>query len=428
MAASTPKLSLKLQVLIDKGILDRLPITFSAYWLGQIREWELLFPAEQSYYERLFSLLDRSSHEEVVQLFESVRAAEQKMRVNDRTWPKGEFTIDQVDFLNRNPHYPEWRAAVARLFTRIDPVLDAEIASRGHARLVVVISPGELPIGPDRLWSRIGEHGRRISVQPPEDVADFVPQLLTGASADKRRPPIGAMYAAAHRRPYDSWMIEAGTGATVPHPDAAAVKLSYVNLSYTQLASYRRRLMSEVNHVLRSENIAGPRQLGARLKQMKILPSESALAADPVLAEFTRATLLSGNGTLLINNTFVEWTTVQAVRRARPSVAVITFGIRNKVKPFSSLLIYADQEAVTPVPTQMDTLGTYVDLEVFYQYIWQEFEKYVEYRRNTVYVFAAEGMDQIFVMAPQDFSLPSSDSPRTLPVVHQHLKAWVNLA
>ena len=30
-----------------------------------------------------------------------------------------------------------------------------------------------------------------------------------------------------------------------------------------------------------------------------------------------RSVLLSGNGTLLINNTFVEWATVQAVRRAK---------------------------------------------------------------------------------------------------------------
>jgi hypothetical protein len=30
------------------------------------------------------------------------------------------------------------------------------------------------------------------------------------------------------------------------------------------------------------------------------------------------------------------------VRRARPIVTLIGYGIRNKIKPFSSLLIYAD--------------------------------------------------------------------------------------
>ena len=95
---------------------------------------------------------------------------------------------------------------------------------------------------------------------------------------------------------------------------------------------------------------------------MKILAEEGSLASDTILAEFARAVLLAGNGTLLINNTFVEWATVQAIRRARPSITISAFGVRNKMKPFSSLLIYADQEKSSPIPTQVDTLGTYVDL------------------------------------------------------------------
>jgi hypothetical protein len=153
---------------------------------------------------------------------------------------------------------------------------------------------------------------------------------------------------------------------------------------------------------------------------LKLRAEEGAIASDPILAEFARSVLLAGNGTLLINNTFVEWATLQAIRRARPSVAVIAFGIRNKVKPFSSLLIYANQETTTPIPTQMDTLGTYVDLEVFYQYIWQEFEKYVEYRRNTVYVFAAAGMDELFLIAPPDFA-------HSEPLKASHVKGWLGL-
>src|SRR5664279_187762 len=124
--------------------------------------------------------------------------------------------------------------------------------------------------------------------------------------------------------------------------------------------------------------------------------AEADFANDEILAEFVRAVLLNGNGTLLINNTFVEWASVQAARRARPSVMVLSFGVRNKLKPFSSLLIHADQETANPIPTQMDSLGTYVDLEVFYQYLWQEFEKYAEYRKNTAYLFVGDGMDELF--------------------------------
>jgi hypothetical protein len=160
---------------------------------------------------------------------------------------------------------------------------------------------------------------------------------------------------------------------------------------------------------------------------MKILASEGDLARDPILAEFARAVLLSGNGTLLINNTFVEWATVQGVRRARPSVVVVGFGIRNKVKPFSSLLIYADQEATNPIPSQMDTLGSYVDLEVFYQYIWQEFEKYAEYRKNTAYLFVEEGAEEMLAIAPSDFPLLTAASPLKLTAVFQSLRDWLGV-
>lgn len=418
MPTALPQLPPNVQAMIDKGLLDRLPVTFSAYCVQQMREWDLLFPAEQSYFQRLLSLLDRSKPEEVDRAFAGVRAAESKMGVDAANWPKRQFTLDQVDFLNRNAHYPQWRAAIADVFAKIDPLLDKEVAAHGHSRLIVVLSPAELPVGPDRMWLRIAQHGRRIPIQSPENTADFVPQLL-GARGGTALP---SMYATRQTNAYECWAIEA-TAELAPLAEAKAV-----SLSYTQLERYRKRLMTEVNHIVSAENIQGPRQLSARLKQMKVLPAESHLASDPVLAEFTRAALLSGNGTLLLNNTFVEWASVQAIRRARPSVALISFGIRNKVKPFSSLLIYADQEQVNSIPTQMDTLGSYVDLEVFYQYILQECEKYAEYRKNTVYLFAAVGVDEALIIAPPDFELPKSKEAVPLPFLQQQLKAWLNLA
>lgn len=423
MAASLPKVSPTLQALIDKGLLDRLPVTFSAYLFEQIRDWELLFPAEQSYYERLCGMLDRSRPEDVDRVFVPVREAEQKMGVNDKTWPRRQFSLEQVDFLNRSSQYPAWRAAVAKAFAEIDPLLDAELASRGRARLVVVISPAELPVDPDRMWVRIAKYGTRVSVLVPENATDFSSLLLTGRRAAERAPSIAVHHAKAQNRPYDQWVVESGDQLCSSEERTVGV----VHLSYSQLEAYRKRLQAEVNQVVKTENIPGPRQLSGRLKQLKVLPEESALANTPVLAEFTRATLLSGNGTLLLNNTFVEWAAVQAVRRARPSLVIAGFGVRNKVKPFSSMLIYADQEKVSPIPSQMDTLGTYVDLEVFYQYIWQEFEKYVEYRKNTVYVFAGEGMDQVLLIAPADFPRPAAGVPLSLSKLHQDLKAWMGL-
>ena len=383
-----------LQALIDNGLFDRIPASFSTFFFDQIKDWQLLFPAEQVYYERLFTLVDKLPPEEFNALFAPLRQAEAKMGINDKTWPRRSFTLEQVDFLNRNLHYAEWRAAVAQIFSLLEPVLNAELQRKGRPRLSVVLSPAELPVGPDRLWTRL--KGRRYALNAPLDPAlHLAPLLASGKAAD-----------------YDRWLIQAGNDL----PAAPGV----VSLSYEDLQPFRQKLTEEVQQIVEKEQLRGPRELGARLKRMKVAPPSK----DPLLAEFIRAVLLAGNGTLLINNTFVEWASVQAVRRARPSLAISSFGIRNKMKPFSSLLIYADPDQANPIPTQVDTLGTYVDLELLYLYVWQEYEKYAEYQRNTVHIFAAAGMDEILVIAPPDFTLPAKLNPEKLVAAGRDWLQW----
>lgn len=423
MASGNPRTSPVIDALIGKGLFDRLPVTFATFFFDQIQEWSLLFPAEKSYYERFFGLLDRSDPAQVDRLFEPVRQAERRMGVTDAIWPRRTFTLQQVDFLNRSPHYAEWRQAVSEIFARIDPLLDAETARHGRPCLVVVLSPAEMPVGPDRLWQRISSHGKRIPIEVPADGADYVPLLLTGKPQGARAPCIADLFAASRDAPpFGAWCVEAGDrlASMSGHPGV-------VRLSYRRLGEYRARLMKEVQQVVEGEQVRGPQQLSARLKQMKIRPGEGELERDPVLGEFARAILLSGNGTLLINNTFVEWAAVQGIRRARPAVTLISYGIRNKVKPFSSLLIYADQETTTPIPTQADMLGSYVDLEIFHQYIWQELMKYAEYRGNTAFLFVADGTDEMLAIAPADFALLKAEGPQRLEAVFGALKDWLVL-
>ena len=71
--SQNPKVGSALQQLIAKGLSDRLPVTFSTFFFDRIKEWDLLFPAEKNYYERLFALLDRSDRETVAQLFAPLR-------------------------------------------------------------------------------------------------------------------------------------------------------------------------------------------------------------------------------------------------------------------------------------------------------------------------------------------------------------------
>lgn len=405
------RLSPVIQTLIDQGLLDRLPPTFSTFFFEQFQQWNLLFPAEQRYQERLFLLLDRSAPEAIESLFAPLREIERRMGINNKTWPARRFELDQVAFLNQNPHYGEWRQAISNVFGRLDPLLDAEVAHKGKPALVIVTAPPELAVSADRMWLRLRHRGKSIPLVLP-DAEDYLEMALT----DTAGRSILELYA---KDGYNCWSISAARGIGAGR--------NVVRLSYDELKSYRSRLMEEVRHIVEKGEVRTPQQLEARLKKLSLLPSEGDFAGDAILSEFVRAVLLTGNGTLLIDNTFVEWAAIQAIRRARPSAILISFGVRNKLKPFSSMLMYSDQKTASPVPDQMDTLGTYVDLEIFYQYIWQEFEKYAEYRNNTAYLFLADGLEELFCIAPPDFPLLTAKPPLTLPQVFAGAKEWLNV-
>ena len=421
-----PKYSPTIQTLVDKGLFDRLPATFSIYSLDRIKDWDRLFPAEQLYFERLFGMLDRSEVQAVTELFDPLRAVERKMDISDGIWQTRKFTLEHVDFLQRNPHLAEWRQAIAGIFARINPLLDAEVARTGNPRLVAVVSPAAMPMGPDRMWTRIREHGRLIElVQDSEaPLSDYLANLVSGGPRGRRAPSLFDLYARQRSSsPYDTWVIESGD----PLLRLAQTFDGWTGLSYERLSDLRQMLMREVNNMVTRENIEGPRELGERLKKMNPRALRRAAGRDLVLQDFLQSVLLNGNGTLLINNTFVEWASLQAIRRAKPSVLLASFGIRNKVKPFSSLLIYTDQEETTPIPTQADMLGSYVDLEVFYQYIWQECNKHAEYRKNTAFLFIGEGMDALFLIAPPDFPLAVSDTASRPREIFLACTQWLNL-
>jgi hypothetical protein len=403
----------------EQGLFERLPPSFTAFFYQQILEWETLFPAERGYIERLFGLLHEAEAEQVRQLFTPLRGIEQTMGVSPKTWNPREFTLSHVDFLNRSPYYAQWREEISRIFSVIDPMLDEEIARTGRRRLVIVISPAELPVGADRLWARLNEHGKRVALEPAE-ADDYLACLLTGGRRSEAARSLVQEYAESPRAAdYDAWLIETGRELTSFGGDKV------VSLSYEALEAYRKTLMAEVSQMMNDEKISGPRELGRRLREMVVPSGDRKIDGAPVLAEFLRRVMLAGNGTLLINNTFVEWAAVQAARHARPHLAVVFFGIRNKIKPFSGLLLYADQEKANVIPDQQDVLGSYVDIEVFYPYIWQGFEKYAEYRNKTAYLFVGELLDEACVIAPEEFPPSGAKGRLSLKELHAECREWL---
>lgn len=68
-----------------------------------------------------------------------------------------------------------------------------------------------------------------------------------------------------------------------------------------------------------------------------------------------------------------------------------------KVRPFSSMLMYADQDSITPIPSQMAMLESYIDLEYFMSRSGKSARSTPEARPSSG---VAGGMEQIFTIAP----------------------------
>ena len=176
--------------------------------------------------------------------------------------------------------------------------------------------------------------------------------------------------------------------------------------------------------------MSGPQELAAYVRALDLAPPEGALLrSDPVMRAFVREVLLGGNGTLLVNNTFVEWSAVQALKRAQPRLLVARFGVRDKMKPFSSLLLFSSPRPTDQIPILEDPLGSFVDVEQLSYYVWLNAEKSAAYRGKTLYLLLAEGVDEMLAIRPGPPADAAGDLPAaTLPEVSATMASWLGVA
>jgi hypothetical protein len=176
--------------------------------------------------------------------------------------------------------------------------------------------------------------------------------------------------------------------------------------------------------------VSGPQELAAYVRELDLAPPEGALLhPDLVVRAFVRDVLLGGNGTLLVNNTFVEWSAVQALKRAQPRLLVARFGVRDKMKPFSSLLLFSSPRPTDQVPSLEDPLGSFVDVEQLSYYVWLSAEKSAAYRGKTLYLLLAEGVDEMLAIRPERPAAAGRDLPEaTLPEVSATMAGWLGIA
>lgn len=424
---TTNKLPENLQQALSQGVVQRLPLTFLPFINQQLHQWETLFPNERQAVERLLLYVSRMSPDQSTALFREVVQLEEKMGVRHWGFSTAEQTIQNSSELARSPYFQQWRQAVQAVFDAADrSALESAAGNEASRnRLILIDLPKALPLNAATTWHRWQGMGRSLhfDLKSAGHTTNALDALLFGQASADGQSSSGLLRSARARagRLADAWVVEAGSDMV-----AAAVGqgTAAVLLSYARLDTYRQNFSHEMNTM--RKDLGDADAVFDRLRKVDVLPwCPPEVGGDAAVREFVRALYLSGNGAVIFGNSFVEWTASEAFRRARPSLLVARFGVRNKPKPFTGVAVFDNPDQVNPLTPENDPEGSAVDAQMLALYVWLAAGRYAEYQRDTVCVCLAESIAQAYVVAPPEFSLVQDTEPVTLSRLGDALRAWM---
>jgi hypothetical protein len=409
-------------------VLGRLPATVHVFILAELQKWATLFAPEQRYQRALLEYLSRLTRPELQQAVAGIARVEAEAGATRIAGgDPGRFQEEAQALLRKRRLLGEWRKEVDGFFQQVDPALEGRLYPRdAPRRLVVQLYGSGIAIQADKLWSRFKGTGVRVplNLEGARGSAAFLRALFGGSSEGVAEP---ALFAAARESaglgPLDAWIVESHEALHDLCNDGPLT-----GLSYDRLRQYRDDLTQALYSKIQS-GVESPQAFAAYARSLKIAPGPGALlhAAD-VLQAFCRDVLLTGNGTLFVNNTFVEWAAVQALRRAQPRMLVTRFGVREKLKPFSSLLLFSRPRVSDQIPMIEDPVGSFVDVEQLSYYVWLHAEKSPAYRSKTLYLFLAEGVDEMLAIRSDAPVAPvPAPPPASLSDVCATMAEWLGV-
>jgi hypothetical protein len=343
----------------------------------------LLFPAEQRNLEAQLEYLQKLSPEDFKKLFAPLAAIESRMDLPRWDPASSGLSINDTGILARSPLYPQWRTEVEKVFAQIDGA--ALQAVERFPRLLVCALPAGLPLSSQPLWPELAKHGKWVSLDQP--FGKLFPNLAAAIAG--RGLPSGL-------EPVEStWVFDCENKlASLAESSPATV------LSWNSLATVRREFLSRLNTIKRTLNSVD--QTNEDLRRIDLGPLLGAdLASKPRIREFVRTLLLSGNGSLVFGNSFVQWGAAEALRRAEPQALFACFCIRAKLKPFSSSVLFEDQSRSNPVPDQDDPAGSLVDAMMLANYVYLSAQRLTAYEGRTLTLMAAPELNRILVLSPK---------------------------
>jgi len=365
---------------IPADLIQRLPATFGPALNEQLRQSELLFPAERRQLEAQLKWLSQLPRPEFDRLFAPLIEIESRMSLHWDSSATG-MSVRDVGILARSPLYPQWRGEVERVFARIDAAAEQPGEFQHLPRLLVCVLPPGLSLNDQPLWPDLIAQGTWLSLDRP--FGQMLPQFAA-ALVKRVCPP-------ALEEDERTWAFECDT--------RLAALAGAAVLSWDDLAACRREFLRRLNAVHR--DLRSVDQTNEDLKRIDMGRLVGpAIAANPRLREFLRSLLLSGNGSLVFCNSFVQWGASEAFRRAQPQVLIASFGIRQKLKPFSSVVLFEDQNRSNPAPDEGDPAGSLVDALLLSKYVYLAVQRVVRHPERTLTLMAACDLNRVLVLGP----------------------------
>jgi len=368
-----------------KELIERLPRTFAPALNDQFRQWDALFPAEQRLLKAQLDWMDHLPPEQFKQLFAPLQEVEARMDLP--RWKPGTagISIQDTGIIARSSYYPQWRAEVEKVFSRVDAGVDSEGTLKRLPMLLVCILPAGLPPSADPLWPQLAPQGKWLQL---ENSFGKLEQGFVTALARRKLP-------AGIEAEEGTWAIECRSQLSAAVEPAGAVALSW-----NALEELRREFLARLNNIRRDLQSAD--QVTDELKRLDLRRYLTpAINQRPRVREFLRSVLLSGNGSLVFNNSFVQWGSSEAMRRVQPQALVAGFGIRQKLKPFSSVVLFEDQNAGNPTPDQDDPAGSLIDGMMLSQYVHLTAQRLAAYQGRCLTLMAVEDSDRLLVLGAQ---------------------------
>ena len=408
-------------------LLARLPATVHAFILVELQKWPLLFAPEQRYQRALLEHLSGAAAG--IARIETDSGID---RIAERS--PSRFQDEAQALLRKRGAFVGWRGAVDAFFRTIDPAIEAQLyPADAPRRLIVQIYSRDIAVQREKLWGRFKGTGLRVPLNlDGTRGTDAFLQSLFGVHEPAHGAP-ALLTAARASEAFDAWLVEAHEALHAlcdpsPAKERSAATGSPTGLSYDRLRGYRDELTRALNRKIQS-GVESPQAFAAYARSLQIAPPAGALLeASDVLVAFVRDVLLTGNGTLLMNNTFVEWAAAQALRRAQPRVLVTRFGVRDRLKPFSSMVLFSQPRASDRIPVSQDPAGSFIDVEQLCYYVWLNAEKNPAYRGRTLYLFLAEDVDEMLAIRPSASTASASrPAPARLSDVHATMTQWLGL-